>query len=361
MTLTLRSYDGSLITDVINPATLTVPARGQIARMAGELFGTSVNIDASLEISSTVAGLIAYYQTFDPLATFLDGSDAPQASTALVFPVIPSGTEGIAEIDFINPNARETSVELKLWHLDGHLLGTATIQVPGGGLYRNMAHSVFPPGTDFRGVSHMTATSKPRNVLSAAQSVAGTSLFAGMSSYASPGGYIDRAALNAVPLTETSTTGAIPYFRTGGHYASTLSLANIEPAAVSCNGELRSPTMAACWVPGPSASILRAVCATPLQSLIPELAAGEQEGWLLIQASGRITGAHGLWPQRCGVADGNADAESAEGGDRLSARRSGIRQLHRNHVWSIPHPLPGMSKCRSSARMARRWPRAGLL
>jgi hypothetical protein len=290
VTLTLRSYDGSLITDVINPATLTIPARGQIARIAGELFGTSVNIDASLEISSTVAGLIAYCQTFDPLATFLDGGDAPQASTALVFPVIPSGTEGIAEIDFINPNARETSVELKLWHLDGHLLGTATIQVPSGGLYRNMVHSVFPPGTDFRGVSHMTAASKPRSVLSAAQSVAGTTLFAGMSATVSPGGYIDRAALNAVPVTETSTTGTLPYFRTGGPYASTLSLANIEPAAVSVTvsaianngGVLGARTLSL----NPQGGLR-----TPLQSIIPELAGGEREGWLLIQASGRITGA----------------------------------------------------------------------
>jgi hypothetical protein len=290
VTLTLRSYDGSLLTDVINPVTLTIPAHGQIARMAGEFFGTSVNIDASLEVSSAVPGLIAYYQTFDPLATFLDGSDAPQASTTLVFPVIPSGTEGVAEIDFINPNARETAVELKLWHLDGHLLGTATINVASGGLYRNMANSLFPPGTDFRGVSHITAASKPRNVLSAAQSVAGTSLFIGMSSTASPEGYLDRAALNAVPLTETSTTGAIPYFHTGGRYASTLSLANIEPAAVSVTvsaianngGMLGSRTLSL----NPQGGVR-----APIQSIIPELAEGEKEGWLLIQASGRITGA----------------------------------------------------------------------
>ena len=289
-TLTLRSYDGSLVADVINPATLTIPPRGQIARMAREIFGTYADIDASLEIASTLPGLVAYYQTFDSLATFLDGSDAPQDSTTLVFPVIPSSAEGIAEIDFFNPNARETSVELKLWHLDGHLLGTATVNVPGSGLYRNLAHRVFPAGTDFRGVSHMTAATKARNVLSAAQSVAGTSLFIGMSSLATPQGYLDLAALNAVPLTETSTAGAIPYFRTGGRYASTLALANVEPAAVSVtvsaianNGGMLGTRTLNLNAQGGIRS--------PLQSLIPELAGGEREGWLLIQASGRITGA----------------------------------------------------------------------
>ena len=287
--LTLRGADGSLVAAGNNPATVTVPARGQIAKTAGELFG-SVSLYASLEITSSSPGLLAYYQTFDSGMTYLDGSEAPLISGNLIFPVIPGPDEGISEIDFVNPNSRETSMELKLWNFEGRLLGTATIHVPGGGLYQNLTHQAFPAGTDFSGASHITAASKPRNVFSVAQTVAATSLFAGFSSAVSPEGDLDLAALNAVPLTNTSNSGVIPYFRSGGSYASTLSLANVEPAAatitvtaVANNGSTLGTRSISLNAQGG----LRA----PLQNIIPSLGASEKEGWLLIQASGRITGA----------------------------------------------------------------------
>ncbi|MBP1595249.1 MAG: cell surface receptor domain protein [Acidobacteria bacterium] len=289
VTFTLREANGSLVDVVSNPATVTVPARGQTAKTAGELFG-SVDLWTSLEITSSSPGLLAYYQTFDPGMTYLDGSEAPLISGDLIIPVIPGPNEGLSEIDFVNPNSRETSVELKLWNFEGRLLGTATIHVPGGGFYQNLTHLAFPAGTDFSGASHITAASKPRNVFSVAQTVAATSLFAGFSSTVSPEGDLDLAALNAVPLTETSNSGVIPYFRSGGSYASTLSLTNVEPAAatvtvtaVANNGSTLGTRSISLNAQGG----LRA----PLQNIIPLLGSGEREGWLLIQSSGRITGA----------------------------------------------------------------------
>jgi hypothetical protein len=290
VTLTLRGPDGKLVSNVTNPITLTVPARGQVAKTAGELFGTKVEIDASLEISSSTPGLASYYQTFDPALTFLDGSDAPDASTSLVFPVIPGPTEGAAEIDLVNPNIREASVDLKLWDFNGNLLGTSTINVPGGGNYRNLVSDMFPANTVFVGASHITAVCKPRNVLSAVESIAGTSLFAGFSSYAPPGGYVDCAGLNAVPLTQTTNTGVIPYFHTGGQYASTLSLMNVESAAVNVSVTAVANNGSAL---GTRTFSLKAQGGTraPLQDIVTALGSRERDGWLLVQASGRITGA----------------------------------------------------------------------
>lgn len=302
VTLTLSGFNGALIAGagVVNPATLTVPARGQIAKTAGELFGTGIDLNGSLEISSSAAGLVAYYQSFDPGLTFLDGNDATEAAMNLVFPVVPGNTEGIAEIDFVNPNLHDTSVELKLWNFEGNLLGTVTIQVKGGGFYRNLAQVIFPPGTSFSRASHITATSKPRNVLTAAQSVAGTSRFAGFSSTASSGGALDLAAMNAVPLTAAANSGVIPYFHTGGQYASTLAVVNLETAsanitvtAMGNNGSALGTHVFNVQAQGG----LRA----PLQSLIPELGANEQEGWLLISSSGRTVG---------GIIYGRSDAAS---------------------------------------------------
>jgi hypothetical protein len=290
VTLTLRGPDGKLVPIATNPATLTVPARGQVAKTAGELFGTAVPLDASLEIASSTPGLASYYQTFDPALTFLDGSDAPEASTSLVFPVIPGPTEGVAEVDLVNPNLREASVDLRLWDFNGNLLGTATINLPGRGNYRDLVYDVFPAGTVFFGASHITVTSKPRNVLSAVQSVAGTSLFAGFSSYAPPGGFVDCAGLNAVPLTGTTNIGVIPYFRTGEQYASTLSLMNVESAAVNVTVTAVANDGSAL---GARTFSLKAQGGTraPLQEVITALRLREREGWLLVQASGRIAGA----------------------------------------------------------------------
>ncbi|MGA2261032.1 MAG: IPT/TIG domain-containing protein [Acidobacteriota bacterium] len=289
ITLTFRGRDGKLVANVSDPITLTVHALGQVAKTAGELFGAAVSLDGSLAISSSAAGLVAIYQTFDPPPTFIDGSDAAEASLSLVFPVIPGSTEGISEIDLANPNLRDTSVDLKLWSLDGKLQGAVTITVPGGGTYHNLAQNVFPPGTSFSRASHITATSKARNVLSAAQSVAGASLFAGFSSSASLGGTVDLAALNAVPLTQASNSGVIPFFRTGGQDASTLALVNLEPVieyvsvtAVSNNGS----TLGAHLVTLKPQGGLRA----PVQSIITEIGSHEQEGWLLLQSSGRMVG-----------------------------------------------------------------------
>jgi hypothetical protein len=290
VTLTLRGSDGSLVSNVTNPATVTVPAGGQVVKTADQLFGSSVPIDASLEMSSSTPGLVAYYQTFDPAFTFLDGSDAPTGSTSLIFPVIPSTTEGIAEIDLVNPNLRDASADLQLWDLDGNLLGTATVNLPARGSYANLVNSVFPAGTVFLRASHIAVVCKPRNVLSSVESLAGTSLFAGFSSYAPPGGYVDVAGLNAVPLTQITNSGVIPYFHTGGQYASTLSLMNVESAAVTVTVTAVADNGTAL---GTQTFTLKSHGGTRalLQSIVTALGSREQDGWLLVQASGRVTGA----------------------------------------------------------------------
>ncbi len=290
VTLTLRGLDGQPVTGVRNPASLNIPARGQVAKTAGELFGTAVNLDASLEIWSSSPGLIPYYQTFDPAVTFLDGTLPPGSSTSLILPVIPTLSEGVSEIDLVNPSSRETAVELQLRKFDGALLGTALIQLSAGSTYRNLTQTVFPSGTDFREASHITAVSRPRNVLSMEQPVAGTILFAGFSSRVSPDGSVDLANLNAVPLTQTSNSGVIPYFHAGGVFSSTLALVNVEPAnenvtvtAIANDGS----TIGTQSITLKPQGGLRA----PLQDIIPASGAGEKDGWILIQAAGRVTGA----------------------------------------------------------------------
>jgi hypothetical protein len=280
-------------------ATITIPALGQTAKTATELFGPDPK-GSVLQVSSDIPGLVAYYQAFDADLTFMDGADAPESGSDLIFPVIPGPFEGGSEVSLLNTNPRATAVELNLWSFGGSLLGTATVQVPATGNYINWVDDIFPPQTDFSGASHIIATAKPTNLFSQAQPVSGTSMFFGFSSVALPGAYVDTAALNAVPLTRAAGTGVIPYFRVGAQYATTFSIATIEPSGVEV-------TLTAVGNDGSTLGTRR-LSLKPhggvrdaLQNLFPALAAGESQGWLLIQATGRVYAA---------VIYGRADAQS---------------------------------------------------
>jgi hypothetical protein len=287
VTLTLVDTQGLVIQGLVsrNPVTITVPALGQTAKTASDLFGTGL-VNGTLAVRSPSPGLIAYYQTFNADGTYSDGTDQPVSDTTLVFPVVPGSSEGYAELDLVNPNPRATAVELNLWGYGGELLGRGSVQVPSYGVYRSLASESFPPGTSFTGVSHVTAVSKPLNIFAQAQSVAGTSLFLGYSSVPDPYGRVDIAALNAVPLTQGSNGGGIPHFKVGQRDASILSLANMEPAAtdvtitaISNNGSNLASRMVSLKANGG----IRA----SLQSFFS--LSGEHEGWLLVQSTGRVS------------------------------------------------------------------------
>ncbi len=289
VTFTFRNQDGQLLTGVSDPVTLTVPARAQSILTADDLFGKNLALNGSLEVASSTSGLIAHALTNDPAKTFFESLDAAETSLSMIFPVIPGSAEGVAEIDLANPSPRETSVELKLWSMDGKVLGLATVRVPAGGSYRSSVQDAFPSGTSFSNASHIIAVPKGRNVLSAPQSVAGTCLFMGFTAGAFASIYPDIAALNAVPVTQTSNSSVIPYFHTGGLYAATLGLVNVESATISVNVTAianNGSTLGTRVVSLAPQGGMRA----PLESVIPALGSREQEGWLLVQASGRTVG-----------------------------------------------------------------------
>lgn len=293
----LTATDGKGV--LISSATVRVPARGQTARTANDIFG-SLTIDGYLEVSSSTAGLTAYYQAFDSDGTYMDGAEPPQPATFLIFPVIPSTSEGEAKIGFLNTNSIDTSAELKLWSTGGDLLGTAKIIVPARGLNVSLPGSIFPSGTNFDNASHITATSRPKNVFSEAQTILGTSLFYGFSSVPTDGTLVDLAGINALTLSQTSNTGTIPYFRAGGQFASTVSVVNVEPAAIDV-------TLTAVSNSGTTLGTRRINLRAnggyraAMQNAFSGFPSGEQEGWILVSASGRVAAS---------VIYGRSDAES---------------------------------------------------
>jgi hypothetical protein len=283
VTLTLVDSRGAVISG--GSQTILIPASGQVAKTASDVFGAGL-IDASLIVSSPIPGLIAYYQTFNAAGTYSDGTDQPLPGTTLIFPVVPGPAEGYAELDLINPNPRATSVELNLWGIGGELLGKGSVQVPAYGFYRGLASDNFPSSTNFAGASHITAVTKPLNIFAQAQSVAGTSLLLGFSSVPDPYGRVDLAALNALPLTQAANGGGIPHFKTGSHDASILSVANLEAAsadvtvtAIANNGSTVASRKVSLKANGGVRASLRDFLSI----------GGESEGWLLVQSTGRVS------------------------------------------------------------------------
>jgi hypothetical protein len=281
--LTLTDYVGTQMAT----AAITLPPREQAALLASQIFAELPIYAGALTVTSDTAGLIASYQAFDSQGTYIDGTGASDASKELIIPVVPGPSEGISEIDFYNGSGHATAVEMQLWSFGGSVLGKSKIQIPANGMYCDLAKNLFPSGTDFSGASHITTASKAINIFSQAQPVSATTFFAGFSSIPA-GGNWDMAALNALPASQATTLGVVPYFRTGAHHASTLSLANIESTGVSVTISAIANNGAAIGTRVLNLSPMGGYRA-PLQSVISTLGFDEQTGWLLIQSSGRIS------------------------------------------------------------------------
>jgi hypothetical protein len=282
-TFMLRNVDGAFLTN----ATVKIPPRGQVAKTAGELFPGLASVEGSILVTSPTNGLVPYYLTYNGQLSMIDGGGASGLSDELLFPVIPKAGEGTSEISIHNPNARSTAVDLSLWSVAGHLLGKATVRIPAGGLYHNNPENIFPAGTSFSAASHVTAISQPVNIFGQAQSIVGSSSFAGFFSVLLPEGSLDFGALNAQPLSLLTNTGVIPHFRTGSQYASTFCLANVEPSAVNVTLTAvgnDGTTLGTKTVSVPAMGGLR----SPMQTLFPTLGSGERQGWVLMQSSGRV-------------------------------------------------------------------------
>jgi hypothetical protein len=282
VTFILKNAKGEFLTNGM----LTIPAYGQLAKNVSELFPKLAILDGSILATSDTSGLIAYYMSYNNALSIIDGSTPSGLSTELLFPIIPKTGEGTSEISIHNPNERPTAAELSLRNFDGNLLGKVVVRIPAKGIFGGDPAKIFSSTTDFSRASHITVFSKPINILSQAQSISGTIAFSGFSSVLTPGGYLDSAVLNAQPLSQLKNAGVIPYFQTGNQYASTLCLANVEAAAVDVtltalnnNGTIMNTRT----VSLPAMGGLR----SSTQDLFANQT-GEREGWILVNASGRV-------------------------------------------------------------------------
>jgi hypothetical protein len=278
VTFTLKSVNGTFLTNAI----VKIVPRGQITKTAGDLFPGLAAVDGSLLITSSTSGLVPLILSYNSQMSNIDGTSAAESSGELLFPIVPKTGEGTSEISIHNPNVRSTAVALSLWDTEGHLLETAKVKIPAGGLYHNDPAKIFAK-KNLSVASHITATSQPINVFMSAQSIAGTISFSGFFSV----GTLDSGMMAAQPLSTLTNTGVIPYFRTGSPYASTLCLTNVEPSAIDITltavgndgATLDTKTLSVPAMGGLRSSV---------ESIFPNVGTDSREGWVLVQATGRV-------------------------------------------------------------------------
>jgi hypothetical protein len=193
----------------------TIPARGQLARLARELFPTATGA-GWVQVTSTNTGLQGFWFAGD-LATYADGAEAAPSSTELVLPIISPQSE----IHIANTGASEVTVLLDLLGADGYYLADPYPQLlPAKGYLRMDMVSLFPTLNDLSLPSHMRVTCKCANASPVAATVIARNV-------AAPSWTVS----NGVPAASTATTIYFPHLVEGpqinANWQSAIGLTNL--------------------------------------------------------------------------------------------------------------------------------------
>jgi hypothetical protein len=131
----------------------TIPSRGQLAKLASELF-PGATTTGWVQATSAVAGLQGFWFAGD-FVSFADGAEAAPSSTELVLPLINPGSE----IDITNTGTTDVTLLLDLLGTDGFDLAMPLPQrLPPKGFLKADMSSLFTGLNDYSLPSHMRIT-----------------------------------------------------------------------------------------------------------------------------------------------------------------------------------------------------------
>lgn len=211
--VTLASYEnnGSLSRD---PVSLTVPPKGQVARLSSEVFGTNTGPNGSwVKVTANRPGIKGFFLSFDPALTTMDG--APLSNRPVKELVIPDLQN--AEISLVNGGSAAADVTLKLIGNEGaELASPAIIQIPPNGRYVAQAGDLFPLASSITDAYVRITSSQP---------LIGSEQFGVAGQFTS--------VVNALAADLGSRYPYSPQYVVGGGYRSTLTLVNLEDAPTS--------------------------------------------------------------------------------------------------------------------------------
>jgi hypothetical protein len=136
----------------VGTATLSVPAGGQTARLANELFPNAPG--GWVQATSTALGLRGFW-LFGNFADFGDAAEAAASASNLIFPLVSDQSE----VTIINTGSSESAVLIRLFGQDGRELAEPVVRVlPIGGALRSRSIELFDP-PDWSVAGHIEVTS----------------------------------------------------------------------------------------------------------------------------------------------------------------------------------------------------------
>jgi hypothetical protein len=214
--LSARGYDGQSITGsgVQNPSELTIPAGGQIAQTAAEIFGAGI-LERSgwLELTASDSGGSGFFVLFDnALSASEAGSFVDRTSSRLVFPHVNKDTV----LHVVNTGARSIPATAVLaYDNNGTLLGNSIVSLPAQGGWTGQIGDVIPSLQSVDGYVVFDTQGGP--FASPAETLAG------MESY-------QRATDNAIVIGQSDSelvrTGYAVHVAGGAGYSSRVRLVN---------------------------------------------------------------------------------------------------------------------------------------
>jgi hypothetical protein len=156
--LRFRAYtgNGALLADVKEK----VRAKGQLARMSEQIFGTGTMNDRGwVEVVSETPSQNGMFQLFDPPVTRMDGTEASaHASEEFVFPEILEGSRSHVELTLLNPTTTAASATLELIDAEGKIIALRSVSLRAKGLWSGTLSQTFP-GRDIPATSYVRCSS----------------------------------------------------------------------------------------------------------------------------------------------------------------------------------------------------------
>lgn len=272
VTFTLYSEVGT----AVSTSTQTIPAGGQLARLATEIFPSAGAPGWVLATSST-PNLFGFW-LFGDFFTYLDGGAAAPVAPDLIFPLVTGSTA----INIANTRSSATAVTVRGIRSDGSTAASVTRTIAGFGVLQAQVSDLFP-GVDPTQIMYVRAIGSWGET--GAPALAGTAVVQG---YLVP---TETAVLNAVDSTSTLATLNFPHAVSGPlgsfDYVTSIGVTSLTSSAQNVTLEFIPQTgdSITTVLPLPGDGAIR----DSAQNIF-SLPAGFQNGWVKIVGAGPITG-----------------------------------------------------------------------
>jgi len=215
VTFTLYGADGSF-----QKSPLTIPARGQRARLASELFPSALSA-GWVQGTSAVLGLQGFWFAGN-FVTFADGAEAAASSSELVLPLVAPQSE----INIVNTGTVDITVLLDILGPEGFDLDKPYPQlIPAGGFFSKDVASLFPKLVDLTFATHMRLRCGCDNGNTIAATIVARDFIAAPS----------WAVVNAMPASTSTITINFPHLvdgpQNGANWKSVLGVTNLSASS----------------------------------------------------------------------------------------------------------------------------------